>query len=150
MSYLAQFNIARARWDLDDPRMQGFLGSVPRINALAARTPGFVWRLEDEHGPDAPDFGDDGRMTFTLSVWKDVESLRHFTWSTIHKSFRLRTSEWFEKPSEAYLVMWPVDKDHRPTGAEALQELSALRNEGPSDRRLSTEALSPPEGVSLG
>ena len=140
---IAQFNIARALYDLDDPRMSEFMDMVPRMNALAERSPGYVWRLKDEHGPDAPDFGDDPRMTMTLSVWKDVESLRHFTWSTLHKRFRLRTHEWFEKADEAYLAIWPIADDHRPKGPEALQMLLKLRREGPSDAVFGTETLTP-------
>ncbi|MEM7190602.1 MAG: DUF3291 domain-containing protein, partial [Pseudomonadota bacterium] len=95
---IGQFNIARALWPLDDPRMKEFMDAIPKMNALAERTPGYIWRLEDENGPDAPKFPDDPRMTLTLSVWRDVDSLRHFTWNTVHKRFRMRTREWFEPP----------------------------------------------------
>ena len=105
---LAQFNIARARWPHDDPRMREFTDNINRINGLAARSPGYVWRLIDEDGPNAPKFPSDPRMTFTLSVWRDLESLRHFTWNTLHKRFRLRTTEWFEPLGEAYLAIWPI------------------------------------------
>ena len=140
---IAQFNIARALYDLDDARMSEFMDMVPKMNALAARSPGYVWRLEDEHGPDRPDFGDEPRMTFTLSVWEDVESLRHFTWNTLHKRFRLRTHEWFEKMDLAYLAIWPIADDHRPNGTEALAMLEKLRREGPSEAVFGTEALMP-------
>ena len=138
---LAQFNIARALYDLDDPRMAGFFDAVPAINALAERSPGFIWRLIDEHGPDAPDFSHEPRMTLTLSLWKDVESLRHFTWNTIHKRFRLRTREWFEVPKAAYLVCWPIEEGRTPTGEEALARLEELRRDGPSEQVFGTEAL---------
>ena len=142
---LAQFNIARARWPLDDARMREFTDNIDRINGLAARSPGYVWRLIDEDGPDAPKFPGDPRMTFTLSVWRDLESLRHFTWNTLHKRFRLRTAEWFEPLGEAYLVIWPINDGHRPDGAEALEKLQQLRAEGPSDAVFGTEALKPME-----
>ena len=140
---IAQFNIARALYDLDDPRMAEFMDMVPKMNALAARSPGYVWRLQDEHGPDGPDFSDEPRMTMTLSVWKDVESLRHFTWSTLHKRFRLRTHEWFERMDQAYLAIWPIADDHRPNGTEAMAMLDKLRREGPSDAVFGTETLTP-------
>ena len=79
--------------------------------------------------------------TLALSLWKDVESLRHFTWNTIHKRFRLRTREWFEPPEAAYLVCWPIEEGRRPTGEEALEKLEELRRDGPSDRIFGTEAL---------
>lgn len=138
---IAQFNIARARWPLDDPRMASFTDNIARINGLAERAPGYVWRLVDETGPDAPKFPGDERMTFTLSVWQDIESLRRFTWNTLHKRFRLRTREWFEPMDAAYLAIWPIAPDHRPDGTEALAMLDRLRHEGPSIAVFGTEAL---------
>ena len=140
---LGQFNIARARWPLDDPRMAEFKSNVDRINALAARMPGFIWRLEDEAGPDAPKFPGDPRMTFTLSVWRNVESLRRFTWSTLHRRFRERRAEWFEPSDGPYLVLWPIAEDHRPDGTEAQTMLALLASEGPSDAVFGTERLAP-------
>lgn len=139
----SQFNIARARWPLDDPRMAGFTQNIGRLNSLARRSPGYVWRLEDEEGPDAPKFPDDPLMTFTLSVWEDVESLRAFTWSTIHKRFRMRRDEWFQPFDGPYLAIWPIAHDHRPDGQEALAMLEQLTREGPSTSVFGTETLAP-------
>ena len=53
--HLAQFNIARIRYPLDDPRMREFVENVDRVNRLAEQIDGFVWRLQgrerarDEH-----------------------------------------------------------------------------------------------------
>ena len=142
---IAQFNIARARWPLDDPRMAEFTNMVGRMNALAKRSEGYIWRLIDEEGPDAPKFPGDPLMTFTLSVWRDVDSLRAFTWNTIHKRFRIRRAEWFEPLGQAYLAIWPVADGHRPDGAEALAMLDLLRREGPSDTVFGTERLTQAE-----
>ncbi len=140
--HLAQFNIARARWDLDDPRMAGFTDNVDRINGLAERSPGFLWRMADEDDPAAPDFSDDPRMTWTLSLWRDVESLRFFTWNTLHKKFRLRTAEWFEPLGAAYLVCWLIGEGRTPTGSKALENLARLRRDGPSDDVFGVERVS--------
>lgn len=140
---IAQFNIARARWPLEDHRMSGFTDMIDKMNAIATRSPGYIWRLIDEHGPDGAKFPGDPRMTFTLSVWQDVESLRIFTWHTLHKRFRLRASEWFEPHDQAYLAIWPIAEGHRPDGTEALGMLDQLRVEGPSDAVFGTEALRP-------
>ena len=139
---IAQFNIARARWPLDDPRMAEFTNMIDRMNALARRSPGYLWRLEDEEGPDAPRFPGDPLMTFTLSVWQDVDSLRAFTWNTIHKRFRMRRGDWFQPLDQAYLAIWPIARDHRPDGREALAMLELLREQGPSDKVFGTERLS--------
>lgn len=142
---LGQFNIARALWPLEDPRMGEFTDNVSRMNALAERSDGFVWRLLDETGPDAPVFEDDPRMTFTLSVWRDLDALRAFTFNTIHKRFRQRRAEWFEPLGRPYLAIWPIEDGHRPDGAEALAMLAQLTREGPSSTVFGTEALLPAE-----
>src|SRR5688500_17840285 len=48
--HLAQVNIARALYPLDDPRIAEFMENLARINALAEQSAGFVWRLQDEAG----------------------------------------------------------------------------------------------------
>ena len=35
---------------IDDPMMEGFRSQLGPINALADRSPGFVWRLQTEDG----------------------------------------------------------------------------------------------------
>lgn len=138
---VGQFNIARARWNLDDPRIKPFFDAVPPVNALAERSPGFVWRLIDDTEMLATHYAHEPRLTMTLSVWEDVDSLRHFTWNTLHKKFRLRTHEWFEKMDEAYLAIWPIADGHSPSPAEAVEMLTELRRTGPTDRLFGTEAL---------
>lgn len=122
--------------------MSGFVRGAPRMNQLAERSDGFIWRLANETGPDAPDFGGDPLMIFTLSLWRDVESLRHFTWNTLHKKFRMRTAEWFEPHDGPYLVCWPIEAGRTPTGAEAQERLAELERTGPTDRVFGTETLS--------
>lgn len=48
--HLAQINLARMIAPLDDPRMTEFVAQLGPINALADRSPGFVWRLQSETG----------------------------------------------------------------------------------------------------
>jgi uncharacterized protein DUF3291 len=47
---LAQVNIGRARGEMTDPIMAGFVNRLVEINALADASPGFVWRLQTEDG----------------------------------------------------------------------------------------------------
>ena len=42
--HLAQLNIGRIRYEVDDPRMAGFVDNLASVNAIAERSPGFVWR----------------------------------------------------------------------------------------------------------
>ena len=48
--HLAQLNIARAKWPLEDPQMAEFVDNLERINGLAEKSPGYVWRLQDDSG----------------------------------------------------------------------------------------------------
>ena len=47
--HLAQINIARMKGvNIDDPIMQEFVDNLDKVNALAERSEGFVWRLKDD------------------------------------------------------------------------------------------------------
>ena len=130
---LAQFNIARIRYPLDDPRMKEFVDNVARVNALAETFEGFVWRLQDESG-NAMNMTvyDDPRILPNLTVWENVAALERFVWQTLHKRFYGRREEWFER-IETPLVMWFVPQGHRPGMAEGVGRLDYLKAHGPSD-----------------
>lgn len=136
---VAQFNVARARWDLDDPRMSEFMTTVPKMNELAEKQTGYIWRHLNEAEMKQALFPDDPRLTMTLSLWRDFDALYHFVWNTIHKRFRLRKGEWFESYGAPYLVVWEVPKAHIPTPQEAKSELVLLTEHGPTETRYGTE-----------
>jgi hypothetical protein len=48
--HLAQVNIARMKGPLESAVMAGFVARLDEINALADRSPGFVWRLQTGEG----------------------------------------------------------------------------------------------------
>jgi len=142
MRHLAQVNIARLRYDIDDPRVAGFVNSLDRVNAVADRSPGFAWRLKDDGG-NATEIGgfDDPRIIVNLSVWESPEALERFVWQTVHKNVYARRGEWFEAIEEMYLAMWWVAPGHAPTVAEARERLEHLRKSGPSDYAFGWESL---------
>src|ERR1700752_3527885 len=115
--HLAQLNIGRIRYEVDDPRMAGFVDNLAFVNALAERTPGFVWRYTDATGnaTDTRPFDGDPLMAVNLLVWESIEALEKFVWQTVHKRFYARKHEWFEKFDGAYFVLWHVHADHRPS-----------------------------------
>jgi hypothetical protein len=47
---LAQLDVARAVAPFEDPRMADFMSRLEEVNALAERSPGFVWRLQARAG----------------------------------------------------------------------------------------------------
>ena len=144
---LAQLNIGVIRAPMDSPVMEGFASNLDRINALAEATPGFVWRLQTEEG-DATAIRpfDDPNMLVNMSVWRDVESLNAYVYSSAHVELMRRRREWFERMPDAYLVLWWVPQGHRPSIKEAMERLSLLRTQGPTDRAFTFRQPFPPPG----
>ncbi len=139
--HLGQFNIARIRYPLDDPRMKEFVDNVAGVNALAEQIEGFVWRLHDASG-HAMNMAvyDDPRILPNLAVWENVEALERFVWQTVHRRFYGRRREWFE-PIETPLVLWWVPAGHRPDLAEAVARLDHLKEHGPSGFAFGWESM---------
>jgi hypothetical protein len=141
--HLAQLNIGRIRYEVDDPRMAGFVDNLASVNAIAERSPGFVWRYTDESGnaTSTRPYDGDPMMAVNMSVWENVESLEKYVWQTVHKRFYARRHEWFETMAERYLVMWWVPAGHRPTIQEAIERLEHLKANGSSDHAFAWESL---------
>lgn len=135
---IAQLNIARALYELDDPRLDDFMNSLDEINALVDASPGFVWRLQDETGnaTDVQIPGDE-RAIVNISVWRDIDSLFDYAYKSAHTSVLRRRGEWFEKHDVPGMVLWWVDAGHVPTLDEGLERLEHLRAHGASKRAFS-------------
>lgn len=130
---LAQLNIAKVKFPLDHPQMSDFTNNLPRINALAESSDGFIWRLKDELD-NATSFQlfDDPDIIINLSVWRDPDALKHFMMRTAHVDFLKRKSEWFNKMDKSNYVMWWIEDDHLPTLDEAKSKLYYLHQHGDS------------------
>jgi hypothetical protein len=132
--HLAELNIGYFRFPAEDPRMAGFMDNLDRVNAIAERSDGFIWRLKDDSGNATAirPFPDEN-MALNLSVWRDAESLEHYVWNTVHKQFYAKRAEWFQLMSAHHFVMWWVEEGHLPTPQEAKERLDHLRENGDSD-----------------
>jgi heme-degrading monooxygenase HmoA len=130
--HLAQVNIGRARGEMTDPVMADFAARLAEINALADRSPGFVWRLQTEDG-DATAVRpyDDARLLINLSVWSDLESLRAYVYRSAHAEVMRRRREWFERLERIYVALWWVPAGHHPSVEEAVARLAHLEQHGP-------------------
>jgi Domain of unknown function (DUF3291) len=128
---LAQLNIGIVRGAMDSPVMADFAAGLSRINALAERSPGFVWRLQTEDG-DATAIRpfENENLLVNMSVWRDVDSLRRYVYHSEHVDLMRRRREFFERMPQAFLVLWWVPRGHRPTIAEAMARLEMLRARG--------------------
>jgi hypothetical protein len=124
MFHLAQVNVARARFPLDDARMHGFTSRIGEINALAERSPGFVWRWPDDNHP----FGE--LALVNMSVWESVQALKEFTYSSAHAELFRNRSEWFDKFGSPHIAMWWIAAGTLPTIDEAVVRLEYIRDHG--------------------
>jgi hypothetical protein len=148
---LAQLNIGIIKGAMDSPVMAQFAANLERINALAERSPGFVWRLKTEAG-DATAIRPfaDANMLVNMSVWQDLESLRQYVYHSAHVAIMRRRREWFERMSEAFLVLWWVPRGHRPDVTEVIARLELLRRDGPQPQAFTfREAFAPADAAAV-
>ena len=132
--HLAELNIARLNQPIDHPDIADFVDNLDRINGLAERMPGFVWRFKDESGnaTNVQAF-EDPMLIANISVWETPEDLERFVWGTIHRKFYERQDEWFQKMTSHHFVMWWVEEGHLPDLAEAKARLKHLQDYGPTE-----------------
>jgi hypothetical protein len=134
--HIAELNIGRLLHPIGDPRIADFVDNLGRVNAMAERMPGFVWRLVGDDTNDnalaVRPFADP-TMAVNMSVWETVEHLEHFVWNTVHKRFYARKAEWFEALKSHHFVMWFVEEGHIPTLAEAEERINHLDAHGNTD-----------------
>ena len=130
---LAQVNIGRARGPMDQPIMSEFVARLAEINALADRSPGFIWRLQTEDGDATalrPYPGED--ILINMSVWTDLDALREYVYRSDHAAVMRRRREWFERFEGIFVALWWVPAGHRPSVAEAVERLAHLEAHGPT------------------
>lgn len=149
--HLAQLNIARSLHPMDDPRMDGFTGRVNEINALADRTPGFVWRMVDDDdsldGALSLRLPGDMHTLVNMSVWENIENLSNFIYQTAHKKVMKSNRDNFEKMSESHYVLWWIEKGHIPSLAEAKVRLDQFRAHGPAPAAFNFKTAFDAEGA---
>ena len=140
--HLAQLNVGTLLHPQDDPRVAGFMDNLDLVNGIAERSPGFVWRLQDESGnATSIQAFEDPELLVNLSVWETPEALEKFVWQTVHKQFYARRAEWFEVMDKMHVVMWWVEPGAMPTAHEARERLEHLWANGPGDYAFGWESL---------
>ncbi len=128
--------------------MADFMAQLDEINALAERSPGFVWRLQGDGGNNTDYKVDDDDLLFivNLSVWASLEDLHAFTYRSDHRSVFARRFEWFERRSGPNMVIWWQPAGTIPDVDDALRRLRLLEDAGPSPEAFGfKQAFPPPE-----
>ena len=143
---IAQVNIGRIKASLDDPVMEGFVGRLAEINALADHSPGFVWRLQTSAG-NATYLRpyDDDRILVNMSVWETVEALKHYVYRTVHAELLRQRHDWFETFAGAYAALWWVPIGHIPGVEEAKKRLAYLDARGPTQFAFTLKTVVAPD-----
>jgi hypothetical protein len=145
--HLAQVNIGRFRAPIEEPIMEGFRTQLDPINALADRSPGFVWRLQTEDGnamairPYA-----DERMAINMSVWESLDALQQFVYKSAHVAPLKDRKQWFEPMDGPILALWWIPAGHVPTVTEAQERLDHLTQHGPTPHAFTFRAPFPSPG----
>ena len=131
--HLAQVNIGRLRAPVEDAMMEGFRSQLDAINALADRSPGFVWRLQTEEG-NATSIRpfEDELMAINMSVWESLEALQQFVYRSAHVGLLRDRKQWFDPIEGPILALWWIPAEHIPTVSEAKERLEHLKDRGPT------------------
>ncbi|MEO1640725.1 MAG: DUF3291 domain-containing protein [Pseudomonadota bacterium] len=133
--HLAEFNFGTLAHPWGDPRIAGFENAISQVNAIAERSPGFVWRLSDEameteqEDPNGP-LADRPNTASTLSIWVDAPALYHFVTRTLHARIMKGAPDWFVPGDSGFLVCWWVAEGARPTVAEGMARWRDLQARG--------------------
>ena len=141
---VAHMNVARLRHPPGDPRVAGFIDNVSKVNAIAERSPGYVWRLQTPVG-NATELRpyDDDLIIVNLSVWETPEALRNYVYRSAHAGVMRQRREWFERFAGMYYALWWVPAGHEPSVHEATARLEELRANGDTPRAFSFTHIFP-------
>jgi hypothetical protein len=143
--HIAQLNVGRAVAPLDDPVMADFMNWLDEINALAERSPGFVWRLQGDNGNNTGlKVTTDPQFIVNLSLWSSIDALDDFTYRSGHRTVFKRRHEWFERLGRPNTVLWWLSAGALPTAQEALARLDRLTTLGPTSEAFTFKARFPP------
>ena len=146
--HIAQINVGRLAAPAGDPRVQPFFDALDRINALADRSPGFVWRLQDEGGnATSIQVSPDPLFIVNISVWTDPDSLFAFVYRSAHTPEMGRRREYFSRFDGAYQALWWVPAGSIPTINDGLSRLWYLDRYGPSPNAFTFKARFPAPGT---
>ena len=133
--HLAEINIARMKGvSIADPIMKEFVDNIDKINELAEKSDGFIWRLKDENdNATSMNPYDDEQIIINVSVWETKETFENFVYKTFHSDFLRKRKEWFLQFGKAHTAMWWIKAGEIPTMEDAIARLDFLQKNGASE-----------------
>jgi len=143
--HLAQFNVAHAKYPINDPQMKGFVDLLASVNEAGERSKGFVWILKDDTGT-AVNYNpyNDPYLLVNMTVWETIEDLKNFAYSGAHGDIFRRRREWFQPMEKESTVLWWIAKGSLPTVEEGKAKLNQLWENGPTAEAFSLKKIFQP------
>ncbi len=127
--------------------MREFTDAVARVNRLAERSPGFIWRYPTSDGHlSGADLLNDPLIIINLSAWQSYQHLHDFTYRSAHGHYVRRRAEWFTSLQSPTTALWWTAATSAPTPAEAIARLRHLRRLGPSPQAFTVRRRFDPNG----
>jgi Domain of unknown function (DUF3291) len=152
MYSLAQVNIALMLAPLSDPLMADFVAQLDPVNALADKSPGFIWRFQTPEGDaTALRVYQDDLILFNMSVWDSLTSFSNYVYASenLHREVMKQRRRWFQRFDGPYTTLWWIPQGHIPTVEEAKERLEYLRVHGESAYAFSLKKPFPAPGASI-
>lgn len=135
--HLAQANIVYAVDSLKSETLADFHEMGLVVDALARKTPGFVFRLESLFDlPEDP-------YVLNISVWETLQALREFTYRGEHAEALRMRRKWFKPPRGAPAVLWWLPAGSLPDNDEGMARLATLNAKGPTPEAFTFRRLFP-------
>lgn len=133
--HLAEVDIGELRGGVDDPAMAEFFASLDPVNAIADKSPGFVWRLQSSDAPGATGVRPsiDPLLLINLSVWESLEALKTFVHRSNHADILRRRRQWMTPFEGVQLAMWWIPAGTLPTVNDGLSRLWHLDRYGTTE-----------------
>jgi hypothetical protein len=150
MTLLAQVNVARMRGPIDSAVMREFADGFGPVNALADRSPGFVWRLQTGGGHAPLEEDESGLWIVNVSLWTGYPALHEFVYRSPHGAYLRRRSRWFSPAPPPTTALWWMADDARPDVPAARARLAHLRRYGPTPRAFALRRRFDEHGVPVG
>jgi hypothetical protein len=131
--HIAQVNVAQAKAGMASDLMQGFVSRLDEINTLADGADGFIWRLKEDSGSaTAIRVFDDPLLLINMSVWANLDALKHYVYKSLHLELIKDRDAWFNKLGQSHQALWWIPVGHIPNVEEAQKKLEYIRKFGPS------------------
>lgn len=127
--------------------MREFSAAVAEINALAERSPGFVWRYPAADGHlNGAELTGDPLVLINLSVWAGYQYLHEFTYRSRHGHFLRRRAQWFVAMPPPTTALWWTPAGRPPSPEHGLARLDHLRRYGPAPQAFTLRRRFRPDG----